>query len=95
MLKYFFEIGTDETLFDGLSIASRRDICEERMGMYPVIFLSLKGVDGLTFETAKSNLISLVGRDADRFNFLQNSEKLSTNEKSDIKHLPVIKTESM
>lgn len=46
-----------------------------------VIFLLLKGVDGLTFETAKSNLISLVRREADSFDFLQNSEKLSTNEK--------------
>lgn len=87
MLKYFFEIGTDETLFDGLSIASRRDICEEHMGKYPVIFLSLKGVDGLTFETAKSNLILLVGREADKFDFLQSSEKLSANEKERYKAL--------
>ena len=49
MLRYFFEIGTDETLFDGLSIISRKDLCEEHMGKYPMIFLSLKGVDGLKY----------------------------------------------
>ena len=49
MLKSFFEIGADRTLFDGLAISKETALCEEYMGKFPVIFISLKGVDGLTF----------------------------------------------
>lgn len=49
MLKYFFEIGTDRSLFDGLHISSNEKICSEHMGKYPVIFLSLKNAEGLNF----------------------------------------------
>ena len=52
MLKNFFEIGADSTLFDGLYISQNEKMCEEYMGKYPVVFLSLKGVDGLNFEDA-------------------------------------------
>ena len=52
MFKIFFEIGTDKALFDGLLISQNKKLCEEYMGKYPVVFLSLKGVDGLTFEEA-------------------------------------------
>ena len=50
MLRYFFEIGTDESLFDGLYIKKNKMICEEYMGKFPVIFISLKNVEGITFE---------------------------------------------
>ena len=70
MLKYFFEIGTDQTLFDGLYISDNPQLKEEYMGKFPVIFLSLKGVEGLTFENAKYRLMQLVGREANRFHFL-------------------------
>ncbi|MCI8832358.1 MAG: AAA family ATPase, partial [Lachnospiraceae bacterium] len=50
MLKCFFEIGADKTLFDGLAISRETDLCDMYMGRFPVVFLSLKGVDGLTFE---------------------------------------------
>ena len=53
MLKCFFEIGTDHALFDGLYISGNKELCDTYMGKYPVIFLSLKGVEGLTFEEAK------------------------------------------
>lgn len=49
MLKSFFEIGRDKHVFDGLSIAQNETLCQTYMGKYPVLFLSLKGVDGLTF----------------------------------------------
>lgn len=81
MLKYFFEIGTDPTLFDGLDISKNKVLCEQYMGKYPVIFLSLKDVDGLTFEKAKAKLVMLIGREADRFDFLKSSDKLTENEK--------------
>ena len=53
MLQHFFEIGADKTLFDGLYISGRQDLCEKYMRKFPVIFLSLKGVDGLTFDSAR------------------------------------------
>ena len=54
MLKNFFEIGTDETLFEGLYISENQKLCEEYMGKYPVIFLSMKDVDGLTYDEAEN-----------------------------------------
>ena len=81
MLRYFFEIGTDKTLFDGLHILQRKDLCDEYMGRFPVVSLTLKGVDGLTFEKAKNKLLKLVALEADRFDFLKNSDKLTDNEK--------------
>ncbi len=82
MLKSFFEIGADRTLFDGLYISRNQKLCEEYMGKYPVIFLSLKGIDGLSFEAAKYRLTELIGVEAERFAFLADSEKLTDNERS-------------
>lgn len=69
MLRYFFEIGTDRTLFDGLYISQNKQLCEEYLGKFPAIFLSLKGVDGLTFEKAKAKLVRLLALEAERFVF--------------------------
>lgn len=82
MLKSFFEIGADRTLFDGLYISRNQKLCEEYMGKYPVIFLSLKGIDGLSFEAEKYRLTELIGVEAERFAFLADSEKLTENERS-------------
>ena len=82
MLKSFFEIGADRTLFDGLYISRNQKLCEEYMGKYPVIFLSLKGIDGLSFEAAKYRLTELIGVESERFAFLADSEKLTENERS-------------
>lgn len=82
MLKSFFEIGADRTLFDGLYISRNQKLCEEYMGKYPVIFLSLKGIDDLSFEAAKYRLTELIGVEAERFAFLADSEKLTENERS-------------
>lgn len=81
MLRYFFEIGTDKTLFEGLHISQRSALCEEYMGKFPVVSLTLKGVDGLTFERAKNKLLKYIALEAERFNFLKNSDKLTDNEK--------------
>ena len=81
MLRYFFEIETDKTLFDGLHISQRSDLCDEYMGKFPVVSLTLKGVDGLTFEKAKNKLLKLIALEADRFDFLKSSDKLTDNEK--------------
>ena len=81
MLKHFFQIDTDPHLFDGLYIATRKDLCEEYMGKYPVIFLSLKSVEGMNFDEAMSSFMSVVGNEALRFEFLLNSEKISNTDK--------------
>ncbi len=81
MLKSFFEIGTDKTLFDGLYISKNKELCDEYMGKYPVIFLSLKGVDGLSFSKAKSMLKEIIKEEADRNYILQTSDFLTEQDK--------------
>ena len=82
MLRCFFEIGADRSLFDGLDISKNQELCNTYMGKFPVVFLSLKNVDGLTFADAKYRLTELVAAEAERFLFLSDSKKLSENEKS-------------
>lgn len=81
MIKSFFEIGTDKSLFDGLYISSKKELCEEYMGKYPVIFLSLKGVEGLTFEESRDSLCELITSEVRRFKLLLNSDRLDDDEK--------------
>ena len=81
LIEQLVETGADESLFDGLYITKNKELCEEYMGKYPVIFLSLKSVDGLTFEDAKYRMTELIGLEAERFGFLEDSEHLSENEK--------------
>ena len=82
MLQAFFEIGCDKALFKGLRIAEEKELCEKHMGRYPVISISLKGVEGLDFESAKSIFRNVIGNEAMRFQFLSDSEKLSDKEKN-------------
>ena len=81
MLKCFFEIGTDKSLFDGLKIAENKELCAEYQGQFPVIFISLKSVDGLTFEAAAAALRTVIGREASRFQFLRDSDKLTKEDR--------------
>ena len=81
MLKSFFEIGTDNSLFEGLYISNNTELCNEYMGKYPVIFLSLKGVDGLTFSKSKEMLSEIIKEEADRHYYLKNSEKLTQEDR--------------
>lgn len=81
MLRYFFEIGTDKTLFEGLYISQNKQLCEMYMGRFPVIFLSLKGVEGFKFEEARFCLAELIAGEARRFKFLLDSDKLDQGEK--------------
>ena len=76
MLKSFFEIGTDPSLFDGLYISKNQDLCKQHLGQYPVIFLSLKGVEGLSFSEARRRCIQLIKREAERFYVLKDSQRL-------------------
>lgn len=81
MLKCFFEIGGKKELFNGLQISQDKKLCEEYMGKFPVISISLKSVDGLSFEAACAALRSVIGDEAARFQFLPESGNLSKNER--------------
>ena len=81
MLKCFFEIGTDPALFDGLRIAQERELCEEYMGKFPVISISLKSVDGRNFKMASDALRTVIGNESKRFRFLRESPLLDEKDK--------------
>ena len=81
MLKNFFEVDSDSTLFDGLEISKEEELCKEYMGKFPVISISLKNVAGDTFDTAKRRLRSTLAMEAGRFPFLANSGRLSEGER--------------
>ena len=81
MLKSFFEIGADKTLFDGLLISRETALCEAYMGKFPVVFVSLKGVDGLTFEDAYEMLRRIVVEEASRFQYLLESPRITEADK--------------
>ena len=82
MLKCFFEIGGDQTLFDGLKITEEKSLCEEYMGRFPVISISLKSIDGPDFEAASAALRTVIGDEAGRFRFLRESSSLDEEEKN-------------
>ena len=91
MLKSFFDIGTDKALFDGLYISGNKELCDEYMGKYPVIFLSLKGVEGLTYEEAFEAFVSIMGKEVNRVSFLADSDKLTQIEREQYKGLTIMK----
>lgn len=82
MLKSFFEIDGNKNLFQGLDISKEKELCENYMGQFPVIFISLKGVEGLSFEAACKGLANIIGMEALRFSFLRDSSKLTEDEKT-------------
>ena len=90
MLKSFFEIGTDKTLFDGLYISGNKVLCDEHMGKYPVIFLSFKGVEGLTYDEAFDAFVRVIGKEISRVSFLADSDKLTMLEREQYKGLTII-----
>ena len=81
MLKSFFEIGADRTLFDGLAISRETALCEAYMGRFPVVFVSLKGVDGLTFDEAYGMLRRILRSEFSRLGFLKQSERIAEDDK--------------
>ena len=81
MLRTFFELGCDPSLFEGLEIAKETELCEKYMGKFPVISLSLKGVNGRSFSEAAAALRRVIGNEAFRFSYLAESERLLPEEK--------------
>ena len=94
MLKTFFEIGCDKTLFQGLKISEEKELCEKYMGQFPVISVSLKGGEGRSFEFAREALKGIIGDEARRFSFLSNSENLSEKDKAAYERLVEISRET-
>ena len=90
MLRSFFEIGMDKSLFDGLYISGNKVLCDEHMGKYPVIFLSFKGVEGLTYDEAFDVLVRVIGKEISRVSFLADSDKLTMLEREQYKGLTII-----
>lgn len=87
MLKSFFEIGGDKSIFDGLVVSNDKVICDRFMGQCPVVFISLKGVDGLEFKTAYEALCQIIVDEAARLRFLVDSDKIADDEKKFLEKL--------
>lgn len=81
MLKCFFEIGTDTSLFNDLYISNNIKLCEKHLGKYPVISLTLKNIDDLNFNEALNGFVEIIGHEAERFDFLLDSDRLSPSDK--------------
>ena len=81
MLKSFFEIGAEKSLFQGLYISEKEKLCVEYMGKYPVIFLSLKGVEGLHFADAQKMLMTIINNEVRRHYYLKTSDKLTVEDR--------------
>ncbi len=82
MLQYFFEYGCDPMLFNGLQIMQDKEICKKYMGKFPVVSVSLKDVDANCYKTARGLLCVIIGREATKFQFLMESDKLTSQEKA-------------
>lgn len=87
MLRYFFEIGTDPTLFDGLYIAQKKELCEHYLGKFPVVSISLKGIHAESFQDACELMSDLIREEAMRFQFLMQSDKLTDQDKQSYEEL--------
>ena len=90
MLQSFLEIGCDKSLFNGLKVSREKELCEEYMGKFPVISLTLKNVEGLNFESARKALKNTLGMEAWRLSALAESSRLTEEEKNSYKALTVV-----
>ena len=81
MLRSFFEIGADPELFRGLYISQKSALCEKYMGQFPVISISLKGVNASDFSGACSSLVKIMNAETRRAFISLDSQKLSDVDK--------------
>lgn len=87
MLKSFFEIGADASLFEGLDIANETELCEQHMGKYPVISVSLKDVSAVSYEGALNRLSRVIKKEARRHQYLLESDRLTKIDKACLQEL--------
>ena len=90
MLKYFFEIDTDKTLFDGLYISNNKELCDKYLGKYPVISITLKGIEGLTYKEAAFGVVELIKSEFRRHDFLLMDNKLNDEDKNTYREITSI-----
>ena len=81
MLWSFFEIGSDKSLFNGLAISEEKQLCEEYQARHPVVFLSLKGVEGLTYEEAIARLVTLISTECKRLDYLEKAPDVKEDDR--------------
>ena len=87
MLEHFFSLIGDKSIFDGLEISKEVSLCEEYMGKYPVVSISLKGIDARSYETAYQMAVRIIIEAAAKFYFLLDSEKLNAHDKEEYEQL--------
>ena len=82
MVASFLDIRKDsKELFDGLEISKEKEICKNWMNQYPTLFLSLKDVDGTTFENAFNMLKFVISSLCSQNSYLETGENIRENEK--------------
>ncbi|MEF2954210.1 MAG: AAA family ATPase, partial [Blautia sp.] len=74
MLEHFFSIERDQSIFEGLKISKDTKLCEEYMGKYPVISISLKGINAATYEAAFDFAVRIMKKVARNVQFLLGSD---------------------
>lgn len=82
MLKSFFSVSSSKRLFDGLGITKEKELCDKYMGKFPVISISLKGIEALSYEDAFSMAVQVMNRAAAEFECLKSSSVLSEEDKA-------------
>ena len=82
MLEHFFSLNGDKHIFDGLDISKETALREEYMGKYPVISVSLKGIDARSYEIAYQMAVQIIIEAAAKFYFLLESGKLNEHDKA-------------
>lgn len=87
MLQSFFSIDSDQTVFEGLNIMNEEALCGKYMGQYPVISISLKGINGHTYKTAFKMAIRVMNEAASGMEYLLESTRLSENDKDSFREL--------
>lgn len=87
MLWSFFEIGSDKSLFNGLAISEEKQLCEEYQARHPVVFLSLKGVEGLTYEEAIARLVTLISTECKRLDYLEKAPDVKEDDRKIFRNL--------
>ena len=87
MLKSFFSIHCKKALFDGMKIMEEKELCEKYMGKFPVILISLKGIEAMNYEDAFHTAVQLLNRTASEFDYLEKSDILSEEDKVAFKQL--------
>lgn len=85
----------DKTLFDGLYISQNKELCDMHMGKYPVISITLKGIEGMTFEEARNMLKIILKNEARRHYYLKNSDRLTDDDKQQYEQILLGKAENI